>query len=165
MKVVGTKANINKFIKVIQADYSYNEMKFSYERHMFRVFEAEYDEIEKRSDGKFETIINGYCAWSVASCMLRGGYYNDVKKGYPDDFRGTTLDIESKILHLDIEVFSEESGCCFMEHYLIRNGKIEIDDCVDFYEYYTDEYETAEEMNEDLGTNITQEEFENANEN
>ena len=159
MKVVGTKQNIQEFIKVIQADYNYYDMTFSYDRHMFRVFEAEHDEIEERADGRFETVINGYCAWSVASCMFAAGYYRDSQKSHPDNFKGTTLDIESKNLNLDIEVYSEEPGCCFQEHYIIINGDIVCDECVDWYEYWVEEYESKEDAQEELEIEITDEEW------
>lgn len=159
MCVVGKRKNVEEFIKVIQADYDYGNMVFSHDRHMFRVFEAECDEIEKRADGRFQTIINGYCAWSVNSCMFEGEYYGSFKKDYPDDFRGTTLCRESANLNLDIEVYSEESGMCFQEHYIIIDGAIECEDCVDWEEVWIDGYKTKEEAEEDLDTTITDEEW------
>lgn len=159
MCVVGAKENIEKFIKVINSGYNYGTMEFDYDRHLFRVFEAVNDEIEERYDGRFQTTINGYCAWSVSSCMLEDGYYRSVKKNYPDNFRGTTLDIESKNLDLDIEVFSEESGMCFQEHYIIKNGEVVCDECVDWEEVWIDDYKTKEEAEEDLDMKITDEEW------
>jgi hypothetical protein len=161
MCVVGKqRKNVEEFIKVINADYNYGTMEFSYDRHMFRVFEATADEIEDRGDGTFEVIINGYCAWSVASCMLEHGYYRDVKRDYPDNFRGTTLPLESKRLGLDIEVFSEESGMCFQEHYIISNGELEVDETEDWEEIWVEDYETKEDAEEDLEIKITDEEWE-----
>ena len=159
MCVVGAKENIEEFIKVIQADYNYGNMTFSYDRHMFRVFEAECDEIEERLNGSYQAIINGYCAWSVASCMLEDGYYNSMKEKHPLDFRGTTLLIESKKLNLDIEVYSEETGCCFQEHYVIIKGDFVRDECVDWVEIWVDDYKTKEEAEEDLEMTITDEEW------
>lgn len=161
MCVVGKqRKNIEEFIEVMNADYNYSTMEFDYNRHMFRVFEAVNDEIEERYDGSFQTIINGYCAWSVASCMLEHGYYRDVKRDYPDNFRGTTLPLESKRLGLDIEVFSEESGMCFQEHYVISGGELEVEETVDWEEVWIDNYETKEEAEEDLEMKITDEEWE-----
>ena len=159
MCVVGKKENIEEFIKVIQADYNYGAMEFSYDRHMFRVFEAVCDEIEERFDGRYQVIINGYCAWSVASCMLEHGYYREFKKDYGSNFRGTTLPIESERLNLDIEVFSEESGMCFQEHYIISNGDIECEECIEWEEVWIEEFETKEEAEEELETEITDEEW------
>jgi len=159
MCVVGEKENIEEFIKVIQADYNYGTMEFSHDRHMFRVFEADCSEIEECVDGRFRTIINGCCAWSVSSCMFEGGYYNTLKADYPDNFRGTTLDRESKKLKLSIEVYSEEGGCCFQEHYVIIDGNIVCDECVDWSEIWVEDYETKEEAEKDLEMEITDEEW------
>ena len=162
MCVVGSKENIEEFIRVIKADYNYQTMEFDFDRHMFRVFEAECDDIEERFDGRFQTVINGYCAWSVASCMLAHGYYSDCEARYGDNFRGTTLDMESGRLHLDIEVYSEEGGVCFQEHYVIIDGGIVCDECVDWYEYWVDGYDSKEEAEEGLDTHFTDEEWANA---
>lgn len=160
MCVVGKqRKNVEEFIRVMNAGYDYGTMEFDYDRHMFRVFEAVNDEIEERADGRFQTIINGYCAWSVSSCMLESGYYGRVKRDYPDNFRGTTLPLESERLGVDIEVFSEESGMCFQEHYVIIDGEIACDECVDWEEVWIDDYKTKEEAEEDLGIKITDEEW------
>ena len=159
MCVVGKKENIEEFIKVIQADYDYGNMVFNHDRHMFRVFEANHDEIEERYDGRYQTVINGYCAWSVSSCMLEGGYYKSVKRDYPDNFKGTTLDRESERLNLSIEVYSEEPGCCFQEHYIITDGNIVCDECVDWSEIWVEDYKTKEEAEEEIGITITDKEW------
>lgn len=159
MCVKGKKESIEEFIKVIQANYDYGTMEFSYDRHLFRVFSADENEIEQVGDDLYEVIINGDCAWSVSSCMFESNYYSNLKRDFPNEFRGTTLQLESKRLELDIEVYSEESGCCFQEHYIIRNGDIEVYDCVDWYEYYIGDYETKAEAEEDLNIAITDEEW------
>lgn len=159
MCVVGTKENVEEFAKIMNADYNYGTMEFSYDRHMFRVFEANYDEIEEMGDGTFQVVIDGYCAWSVSSCMLEHGYYKDCKERYGNNFRGTTLLIESKRLGVDIEVYSEESGMCFQEHYIISDGKLVRNECVDWCEYWIEDYETKEEAEEELNIKITDEEW------
>ena len=160
MCVKGMKGNIEEFIKVIKADYNYGTMEFSYDRHLFRVFDAYYDEIEQVGDNAYQVIIDGDCAWSVSSCMLEAGYYKDLKERYPKEFRGTTLQTESERLNLDIEVFSEESGMCFQEHYVIRKGKLEVDECVDWQEYDLTEFKTKKEAEEEYGIEITDKEWE-----
>lgn len=165
MKVVGKKENVEEFIKIMQANYDYRAMEFSHDKHMGgRVFEAYVDEFKEVDNNKFAAIICGDCAWSVSSCMFGGewSYYNGFKNDYQDKCRSTTVPIESKELDLNIEIFSEESGCCFMEHYLVRKGDVEIEDCVDWEEYFIDEYETKEEAEEELGVEFTDEEWENA---
>ena len=160
MYVKGSKEDVEEFIKVIKADYDYGTMKFSHDRHMFRVFSADEVEIEKRDDGKYGVVINGDCAWSVQSCMLEDGYYARCKAQYGDQFRGTSLENESENLNLEIEVFSEECGCCFQEHYVIRNGYVDVEECVEWHEYFIDEYDTKEEAEKDLEIEITDQEWE-----
>lgn len=158
MKVIGVKEKVEEFIKVLKADYSYSNNNFSFDRHMFRVFDAAvYD--EEINDDNYIAYINGNCAWSVATCMFENGYYKDVKERFPDIFRGTTVVDESKKLQLKIEIFSEECGMCFQEHYLIDNGNIKIDESVDWQEYYLGDYKTKSEAEKDLETTITDEEW------
>lgn len=159
MCVRGTKENVEEFIKVIEADYNYTDMKFTYKRHFFRVFEADYGEIEQMGDDDYRVTISGDCAWSVATCMLEGGYYRDIKARYPREFRGTTLPKESKRLNLAIEVYSEECGMCFQEHYLFDNGDTIIDECVDYNEYYIGDFNSKADAEDELDIEITDEEW------
>lgn len=120
----------------------YKLVKLTGPRHMFRVFEAY---VDRSVDEPNASYISGYCAWSVYSCMFKGDYtyYNDFLKDYGNryiGFMGTTLPDESRRLNLKVEVYSEESGCAFMEHFLIDNGEILIEDCIDIeYEDILDE--------------------------
>ena len=159
MCVKGKKENIEEFVKVIQAHYDYNTMEFSHDRHLFRVFDAYYDEIEELADNSYQVVINGCCAWSVISCMFEDGYYSDIKERFPNDCRGTTLPIESKRLNLDIEVYSDESGCCFQEHYVVIKGDVVCEESVDWYEYFIDEYDSKEEAEKNLDIEITDAEW------
>lgn len=161
MRLVGEKENLIKAYNIIKADYDYKEdgtVECDADKHLFRIFECEYEgyhygvnsaeeAIEKYSDGN-ALILSGNCAWSVYSCMFEGEstYYSqwtEERKAKYECFKGTTIDRISKEFELDIEIFSEEGGCGFMEHYLINNGEIIIDDCIDYHEDYdeeTDEY-------------------------
>jgi hypothetical protein len=157
MQVQGAQENVDEFIKIIKANYYYDDNgKCNVDRHFWRVFEACVDDEYVKNCIK-TAMISGDCAWSVYSCMCDG------KWTYQDQFKddsGTTLKIESERLHLAIEVYSEECGCAFMEHFVFVNGEQLIDECVDWNEYPAYDYESVEELNEDYGTNFTQEEFE-----
>lgn len=168
MRVVGKRDNIEEFIKVINGHYDYATKEFSYDRHLFRVFDACTEEIEELGDGSYGVNIYGYCAWSVYCCMFETSstsYYQSLQERYPNDFRGTSVPIESKRLDLDIEIFSEESGMGFMEHYLVRKGDVEIEDCIDYRECYVEEYDTKEEAEEEEGLTFTDEEWNNREDN
>lgn len=135
MKIKGSKRVIERVVKCLTTDYDYSKRKPAEHKHFFRVFEAWFnnnkDEMKRNEDGTYTLQVNGYCAWSVHSCMCSGAhtYYEDCKKEHPNNFMGTTLKEQSK--NCEIEVFSEEPGCMFSEHYLFKNGKCLIDDCIE----------------------------------
>lgn len=127
MKIKGSKNAIKRVIDCLKADYNYGEGKPSH-KHFFRVFEVWEGDLEKNEDGTYTQFVCGYLAWSVSSCMLDGqwSYYESVKKDYPEIFMGTTLAEQSK--DCTIEVFSEEEGMGFSEHYIFNKGVCECDD-------------------------------------
>lgn len=165
MQVKGKPENVEEFIKIIQTDYAYDKNGNCYnpsdhnkpvEKHFWRVFEANVESDDISYD--IRTVeISGDCAWSVKSCMCDGLFTYQYQN---PNGHGTTLQKESERLQLAIEVFSEECGMGFMEHYVVVDGNIIIDDCIDYAEYYTGDFDTVEEMNVEYGTNFTQEEFE-----
>lgn len=151
MRIVGRQEDVDQFVKELKTDYSYDDYGCSEIeeglRHFCRVFHADviYNEPIKFKINENccvmlrDVTISGDCAWSVESCMTKHGYYSQLKDKYGNRSKATTLKLESKILNLIIEVYSEESGCCFSEHMLYVNGKKVIDDCVDYYETWEDE--------------------------
>lgn len=175
MKIVGKKENVDKLISYLQSDYSYTkvgdvEMPFSKEKkeqfklqkcsadkHFFRVFEADHDPEydDTRDNGDHVSIVSGYCAWSIISCMInqgKGTYYNDWKDRLCDDFRGTHMEQATKDLDLVVEIFSEECGCGFMEHFIIDKGKITKSRCEDYSELYDEDGEPILDENGDQMT-------------
>lgn len=127
MRVRGKRESVDEFCRVID-DYNF-------ERHFYRVFSVYiYDEWEN-DDGTITLCINGDCAWSVYSCMMIDDIGTYAKGDREND---TSLQLESRRLRLEIEVFSEEPGMCFQEHYIYKNGEEIANECVDFYEWYFD---------------------------
>ena len=130
IKVKGSKNAINNLLECLKAHYDYTEGKPTH-KHFFRVFEViEGDYYKEGKD--YVMYILGYCAWSVHSAMVSKAsesYYTYLKKEHPQEFMGTTLLEESK--NCEIEVFSEEIGCEFSEHYIFKNGKCLLDECVE----------------------------------
>lgn len=148
MKVYGKKENVQSFINIMEAEYYYNEndiyVSCEEQRHFFRIFDTYYDEEELKQAKDNENIsimIDGTCAWSVEVCMNDGGYYKDIRTRYKEKAKGTTLQDESKTLDLIIEVYSEEIGVGFQEHYLYDRGVKIYDECVDYEELYDEETE------------------------
>ena len=135
MRIVGDKKDRDRAVEIIQSDY--NGTKDD-PVHLWRVFEAIiYDEDDESTE------LSGYCAWSVASCML-----GDIHSYNYDDTtgRGTCLEEITKMFNLKIEIFSTESGMCFAEHYIIDNGIIKKYEVNDFYCIECDEYNSYEEL-------------------
>ena len=140
MKIKGSKEAINRVVNCLKAEYNYGAGKPEH-KHFFRIFEAYVDdEMEKNDDGTFTQFVSGYCAWSVYSCMCSGEhtYYSDCKDDFGKDFMGTTLFEQSE--DCEIEVFSEEDGMEFSEHYIFKKGRCVLDDCVKISYTNDDDY-------------------------
>lgn len=154
IKAVGLKDSLLKLQEYLDASYEYKQDENGnwYEnckadKHLFRIYETQCEDgIEEINENEYSIRISGECAWSVTNCMFDeeytdyGKWRNSVS---PFTFKGTTIPELSKELNLKIEIYSEETGVGFMEHYLIEDGKILIDDCVNYEEEYneeTDEY-------------------------
>ena len=129
MKIKGSKKKIQEVIDTLKADYNYGIGKPEH-KHLFRVFDVFEEEMVEEGNNTYSMFIAGLCAWSVYSCMCSGEhtYYNDLKERFPDIFMGTTLQELSR--DCIIEVFSEEEGMEFSEHYIFENGVCVLDDCV-----------------------------------
>lgn len=151
MKIKGTRENVLEVIKCLETDYDYGTGKPSH-KHFFRVFDCYYDEtdFEENEDGTITAWVSGYCAWSVYSCMCDGehSYYNDIKKSHPDTCMGISLAEASRDYHCLIEVFSEETGMCFSEHYVFLEGECLCDECVELQITEEDEYGDYQIINE-----------------
>ena len=145
-----TKKNIKIFKDIATTSYNYvNGVNEENKDHLCRIFDFEYNDpnerIIKEKDGMYSCIFDGVCAWSVYSCMFTGDgtYFNDFKELYGKESMATNIPEISEDLELDIEIFSEEVGCEFMEHYVVKQGQITTEETVEYIEEYneeTDEY-------------------------
>lgn len=134
MRLKGEKENISKFfLALTQAGNIW----------MGRGAEADIDYLSHN-----EAEIVGYCKWSIQSALIDNslsmrrqketgeGYWGDLdtSKGF------ITLFEACEEYHVNMEVYSEEPGCGFSEHYVYNDGEI-LDECVNF----------SEECDEDTG--------------
>ena len=127
MHVKGKKENVDAFFAELR----------DYERvpHFWRVFSADMLLLQSEPDGTVVAEIIGDCAWSVHCCMCDGeGTY---AKDCPEV--STSLQKESERLSLAIEVFSEEYGVGFQEHYRYENGAETACEETDWDSYWFDE--------------------------
>ena len=114
-------------------------------------------------------MIDGCCKWSVISAMIDNAismrenperwYWGDGKSS--DGLEFITLFEACKRWNLVIEVYSEEGGIGFQEHYICDKGEVLCDECVDWEVYDIYDYETKEEAEEDFDTKFTDEEWAN----
>lgn len=161
LNVVGTEDKVKEFCNILNGE---NERYFA---GIEEIEEIKRTNIINTKSNKFKkgnlvsVFFSGDCKWSVLTSMLEDGYYREFSK---TDKNITNLEIETKRLELFVEVISSECGLGFMEHHIIDNGDIVLNDCVDYEEYFMEDYDNVEEFNEDTGENWTEEEFKNYNE-
>lgn len=112
--------------------------------------------------------IDGQCKWSIQSALIDNAISmrKEPDKWYwgegisSKDFEFVTLFEACKKWNIVMEVYSEECGCEFQEHYICDKGEVICDECVEYHEYCICDYETKTEVEEELGIKITDEEWE-----
>lgn len=119
------------------------------------------------SDGE-TALMSGTCKWSVLSALVdcAVSMRNEPDKWYHDPDSGgieyITLWEACRRWNITMEVYSEECGCQFQEHFRCDKGDIIYTECVGWEEYDIYDYETKEEAEEDLEVKFTDEEWANA---
>ena len=145
MMVKGKKESIEQFI---------NMMEQKGNVYMGRGAVINFTDMEEVDNGKYRCQIDGYTKWSVQSAMIDNAISMRVepnKWNFGENVDATKLSIITLFeaceqLELDMEVYSEECGCCFQEHYLFVDGELVANECVEYIEEYnkeTDEYEST----------------------
>lgn len=155
MKVVADKKeNIERLLTIL--NYKDNEY------FIYRVFSADNFDVIVEENGLFYAVIEGDVAWSCAKwfeteedekTLICLGYEKDENgmELFDKPIYGTahyiTLDLLCKKLNIGIELYSEECGCEFQEHYVVNhNGEIVVNKCVEWRTIYEDE--NGNELNE-----------------
>lgn len=92
----------------------------------------EYEEKPKdNGDGTFTQHFYSATRWSV-----QGGMIDRC-----DSSEYISLPTAAKTLNLEMEIYSDECGCCFSEHILVHSdGSYEVE-CVDYHEIYGEDLE------------------------
>ena len=111
--------------------------------------------------------IDGWCKWSVQSALVHNAISmrtNPEMWAWGNDVDSTQLEFVTlfeacREWNLDMEVYSEEPGCEFQEHYICLKGDVVCDECVEYHEYDIYDYEIKEEAEEELGIEITDDEW------
>ena len=127
--------NIKRFISVLSHDVDKEKEEAEEDNclagyRFSRVWIDDCGWIEVDEENK-SVEVYGECAWSVYSCMFEGEYtYYNQWKQYEEE-KVTSILIVSKLLNLTVEIFSEETGMCFEEHFIVENGEILVDECLE----------------------------------
>lgn len=150
MKVKGKSESVETLIKLLK-DHELDESEERYFGGWLEniMYEMEDDPINQSSIA----FVTGGCKWSVILSLLgvKDSYYDEDKKDYGDKSKVTCLENESKRLNLDIEIYSSEYGVGFEEHFLIKEGELLINDCVNAWqldEMYFENEDLSEEFKE-----------------
>ena len=140
MKIVGKKENVEEFTKMMKREGEFKE------NGLGRVYDFDITEPDQLSDGTLLVLGSGSCAWSVWCAMMQ-----EYRSPRP------SLESESKRLDLVMEVFSEEPGCAFQEHYFLNKGILETDETEEYHEFWKEGYD-EEDWNDVLKENELTEE-------
>lgn len=135
VKITGPVKGMERFYNACNNEYHGEDDP---NEHFYRIFEFEFDEDVIKND--IGTVHGyGYCAWSVWSCMFDGPYTYHNSAHHTN---GITVDQLAKEEGLVIEIYSNEIGMEFAEHFLIDRGKILINEETFYGEVtYEDSYE------------------------
>ena len=159
-------ANICSFIMCVKGDHEniesfYNALIQKGTIWMGRGADADIDYEDEN-----KAFVTGQCKWSVYSALISNAismrkepdtwHFEEWQK----DLEFITLEEACAKWHLEMEIYSEEYGIGFQEHYLIKNDEVIINECVDANEYDLYEYKTKEEAESELDTKITDTEWE-----
>ena len=144
MMVKGKKENIESFIAMMEQEGNV---------YMGRGAVINFTDMEEVDNGKYRCQIDGYTKWSIQSSLIDNAISMRIKPdmwNFGENVDKTKLSFVTLFeaceqLELDMEVYSEECGNCFQEHYLFVDGELVKNECVDYEERYnedTDEYES-----------------------
>ena len=153
MKVRGDKENIIQFHKAL-----------TQEGNIWMGRGADADIIFEENGVAF---MSGTCKWSVISALVDNAISmrTEPEKWYhppgEEEHEYITLYEACKRWNLVMEVYSEECGMQFQEHFICDKGEVICEECVPWEEYDVWDYETKEEAEEDWGTTFTDEEWTN----
>ncbi len=121
------KASIERFGRILH--YEDNEY------YLYRVLEANTDEAIIEENGYYYQTILGHVAWSAGNWFRP----DDERKPSENGAVFITLTELTKKLSIAVEIFSEESGCCFAEHIACNDGIITINEYTPYTSLYAED--------------------------
>ena len=129
MKATGPSQGLKRLYNALTVNYEYTEED---PEHFWRIFDTTVGEVVQVKGDIYSVNFLGSCAWSVWSCMFDGPftYQKDDTTG-----AGTHIVKLSKEENLVVEIYSQEPGLSFSEHFLVVNGEILIQGEEEYYEF------------------------------
>ena len=138
IKAVSKDKNaLERLIKIM--NYEDNEY------YIYRCFSAYKDDEYDKND-LYVIMISGDCAWSCVKWFDNQEVFTDKDE---NNAHYVTLDILCEKLKIGIELFSEEPGVGFQEHYVVHsNGNKVVDEEAEWIQKFFDE--DGEELDEPI---------------
>lgn len=156
MKARGSKENVEQFHKAMRQEGNI---------WMGRGADVDLTFEDDGEDGAF--YMSGWCKWSILSALIDNAISMRTEPNMWSKEEGwenreyITLYEACERWDIIMEVYSEEGGCQFQEHFICDKGKVLCEDCVHWEEYDIYDYDSREEAEEDLGVKFTDEEWAN----
>ena len=162
MKIVGSFENMQKFYEAL---IQKNDIWMGRGAGDTNI---EYDENNQSA------IIDGWVPWSIEEALVDSANDMKIEKEVQQLIYTRThqkrkvcnscltLWDACKLYDIVMEVYSSEEGQEFQEHILCDKGNVKINDTTDWYEYEYEQfanYETKEEMEEELEITLSEEEW------
>lgn len=121
------------------------------EFYMYRVFTVGFDEQTKKEDGLYVKEIYGDVAWAASAWVHDAPDPNDIHEETGSHY--STLPEICPALDVGVEIFTEEPGMEFQEHYMVNHtGKVTCSE-VEKWTPYTDDGEDDEDDDDDAINN------------
>lgn len=161
-------ANMCNFSMYVKGNHGDIEQFYNAMSQKGNVYMGRGAEAEIIWDDDDVAVIDGWCKWSVISSLVDNAVSmrsepnkwawsaEDKEK----DLEFVTLFEACKKWNLVLEVYSEECGNEFQEHYICDKGEVTCNECVEWHEHCLDDHDTKEEAEEELDIEITDEEWE-----
>ena len=155
MKVKGNRGDIEQFCKAMMQDGTV---------YMGRGADADI-EFENENSASLQ----GWCKWSIQSALIDNAISMRTEPNRwffgegvnSEELEFITLFEACKRWNIVMEVYSEECGLQFQEHFLCDKGEIIYQECIEWEEYDVYDYETKQEAEDDIGVEFTDEEWAN----
>ena len=137
MRIVGTRENVGELISLLKYEGKGKVKGFGRTYEVYVVNEWE-------ENGLSYADIAGDCAWSVLTSLI-------------ETASDENLITETKRLNLALEVYSNEPGFAFSEHFIIARGRKICDECADYTEIKVSELseEELDALSKRTGQDVT----------